>query len=102
MAELDRLQSAALGLRRKGRPAGERPKAVEPPRAPSDLLDGQLQTLKAMYADRTKDTIRENFSYVVYRAMNLMGPGYGANELGTTHLAAPERLLDWYMSRQPA
>jgi MinD-like ATPase involved in chromosome partitioning or flagellar assembly len=102
MAELDRLQSAALGLRRKGRPAGERPKAVEPPRAPADLLDGQLQTLKAMYADRTKDTIRENFSYVVYRAMNLMGPGYGANELGTTHLAAPERLLDWYMSRQPA
>ena len=76
-------------------------KALEPP-APADLLDGQLQTLKAMYADRTKDTVRENFSYVAYRAMNLMGPSYGANELGTTHLAAPERLLDWYMSRQPA
>ena len=107
MAELDRLQSAALGLRRRERREVERPvpdrpaKALEPP-APADLLDGQLQTLKAMYADRTKDTVRENFSYVAYRAMNLMGPSYGANELGTTHLAAPERLLDWYMSRQPA
>jgi hypothetical protein len=31
-----------------------------------------------------------------------MSPGYGANEFGATQLAAPERLLDWYMSRQPA
>jgi MinD-like ATPase involved in chromosome partitioning or flagellar assembly len=103
MAELERLQSAALGLKRKERPAGvPRPKAVEPPRPSSDLLEGQLQTLKAMYSDRTKDTVRENFAYVTYRALSLMGPGYGVNELGTTHLAAPERLLDWYMSRQPA
>jgi MinD-like ATPase involved in chromosome partitioning or flagellar assembly len=102
MAELERLESAALGLRRRERPAVTRTAKPEPPRAPMDLLDGQLQTLKAMYADRTKDTVRENFSYVAYRALNLMSAAYGNNEFGTTQLAAPERLLDWYMSRQPA
>lgn len=102
MAELERLESAALGLRRRERPTVARAAKPEPPRAPMDLLDGQLQTLKAMYADRTKDTVRENFSYVAYRALNLMSASYGNNEFGTTQLAAPERLLDWYMSRQPA
>lgn len=102
MAELERLESAALGLRRRERPTVVRTAKPEPPRAPMDLLDGQLQTLKAMYADRTKDTVRENFSYIAYRALNLMSASYGNNEFGTTQLAAPERLLDWYMSRQPA
>ena len=102
MAELERLESAALGLRRRERPTVARTAKPEPPRAPMDLLDGQLQTLKAMYSDRTKDTVRENFSYVAYRALNLMSASYGNNEFGTTQLAAPERLLDWYMSRQPA
>jgi flagellar biosynthesis protein FlhG len=104
MAELGRLESSVLGLRRRERPPvtqRRRVEAVRPPE-PVDLLDGQLQTLKAMFSDRTKDTVRDNFSYVAYRSLSLMGAGYGANEFGTTHLAAPERLLDWYMSRQPA
>jgi hypothetical protein len=103
MAELDRLQSAALGLRRPVRPVVERRQPqLQASSPPADVLDGQRQTLKAMYSDRTKDTVRENFSYLAYRAMSLMGPGYGANELGTTLLAAPERLLEWYLSRQAA
>jgi MinD-like ATPase involved in chromosome partitioning or flagellar assembly len=105
MAELDRLSSSVLGLRRRERPAPAVRRPVQPSGpAPvqADLLDGQLQTLKAMFSDRTKDTVRENFSYVAYRALNLMSSGYGANEFGCTLLAAPERLLDWYMSRQPA
>ncbi|HEV8629997.1 MAG TPA: P-loop NTPase [Thermoanaerobaculia bacterium] len=104
MAELARLESAALGLRRRERPRPEPRRVAEavPMRPNADLLEGQLQTLKAMYSDRTKDTVRENFSYVAYRAMNLMTASYGPNEFGTTQLAAPERLLDWYMSRQPA
>jgi MinD-like ATPase involved in chromosome partitioning or flagellar assembly len=106
MAELERLESAALGLKRKERERApvlhRRREDLAPPRPPTDLLDGQLQTLKAMFTDRSKDTVRENFSYIVYRALNLMSPSYGSNELGTTQLAAPERLLDWYMSRQPA
>jgi len=101
MAELERLESAALGLRKRERPHPLRRRedlmAAQPP---SDILDGQLQTLKAMYSDRTKDTVRENFSYVAYRALNLMSAAYGQNEFGTTQLAAPERLLEWYMSRQ--
>jgi MinD-like ATPase involved in chromosome partitioning or flagellar assembly len=101
MAELERLESAALGLRRKERPRVERVRPAAPPPS-ADLLDGQLQMLKAMFSDRTKDTVRENFSYVAYRALNLMGPGYGPTEFGSTQLAAPERLLDWYMSRQLA
>jgi MinD-like ATPase involved in chromosome partitioning or flagellar assembly len=103
MAELERLESAALGLRRRERPRTERTRGPEIPRPPAtDILDGQLQTLKAMYSDRTKDTVRENFAYIAYRALNLMSAGYGNNEFGATQLAAPERLLDWYMSRQPA
>ena len=96
MAELERLSSAALGLRRpEPRPFVERRQHVVPaPAPPADLLDGQLQTLKAMYTDRTQDTVRENFSYLAYRAMNLMSAGYGPNEFGATHLAAPERLLE--------
>lgn len=101
MAELQRLESAALGLRRRERPRAERKRTHEV-RQTTDLLDGQLQTLKAMYSDRTKDTVRENFAYVTYRALNLMSAGYGNNEFGATQLAAPQRLLDWYMSRQPA
>ena len=46
--------------------------------------------------------MRENFSYIAYRALSLMGPSYGPAEFGAPQLAAPERLLDWYMSRQLA
>lgn len=104
MAELARLESAALGLRRRERRRDERVRETPIPVRPAtdDILDGQLQTLKAMYSERTKDTVRENFSYVAYRALNLMSASYGNNEFGATQLAAPERLLDWYMSRQPA
>jgi MinD-like ATPase involved in chromosome partitioning or flagellar assembly len=104
MAELARLESAALGLRRRERSKSDRVRTSETTVRPAtdDILDGQLQTLKAMFNERTKDTVRENFSYVTYRALNLMSASYGSNEFGATQLAAPERLLDWYMSRQPA
>src|SRR6185503_20183356 len=57
MQELERLESAALGLRRRERPRDRRLGGPEPPRPDTDdILDGQLQTLKAMYSERTKDT----------------------------------------------
>jgi MinD-like ATPase involved in chromosome partitioning or flagellar assembly len=101
LAELEKLESSFLGLKRseRRRPVG---RVTPAPEAPYDLLDGQLQTLKAMYSDRQRDTVGDNFGYIAYRCLNLMGPGYGSNELGTTHLAAPERLLEWYMSRLTA
>jgi MinD-like ATPase involved in chromosome partitioning or flagellar assembly len=98
MAELARLESSVLGLRRpeRRRPAG---RVTPHGEAPRDLLDGQLQTLKAMYSDRRRDTVKENFDYITYRSLSLMGAEYGTNELGATQLAAPERLLEWYLRR---
>lgn len=98
MDELSKLESSVLGLRRPERRRTDRPAVVK--RAETmDLLDGQLQTLKAMYSDRKQDAVKENFSYITYRVLNLMSKSYGPNELGATSLASPERLLDWYMSR---
>lgn len=101
-AELEALESSVLGLKRRRADVRPKPRQVieRAPPETHDLLDGQLQTLKAMYSDRKKDTVGENFSYITYRALNLMSAGYGPNEFGLTHLAAPEKLLDWYMSRQ--
>lgn len=106
MAELDALESSMLGLRRK--PAAP-PRPVRPlstglppaldPNDPDSLIAGQLSTLKAMYSDRRQDGARENFAYLAYRAMNLMGPSNSALELGMTQVAVPERLLNFYLQR---
>lgn len=107
MAELEELESSMLGVerRRAGRSgsrsrSGRSRRSPDPPPETGDLLEGQLQILKAMYSDRKKDTVKENFSYITYRSLNLMTAGYGPNEFGLTRLAAPEQLLEWYMSRQ--
>lgn len=103
MAELARLESSLLGLGRSERRRPLRPAAATVPvPETADLLDGQLQTLKAMFSDRRQDRVRENFAYITYRALSLMGPGTGPNEFGLTQLAAPEQLLDWFLSRQLA
>ena len=102
MAELERLESSFLGLERPARRKTDRPttgRSASPRRETDDLLDGQLQTLKAMYTDHGEDAVRENFSYLVYRALNLMSPSYGTQEFGMARVAATERLLEWYMSR---
>ncbi|HVS01888.1 MAG TPA: P-loop NTPase [Thermoanaerobaculia bacterium] len=101
MAELQRLESSVLGLRRRERPRSERPGAAPVPSPCGDLLDGQLQTLKAMFSDRTRDQVRENFTYLAYRALNLMSDAYAPTEFGLTQLASRERLQEWYLSRQP-
>jgi hypothetical protein len=95
-----------LGLRRKPAPP---PRPVRPvssglppaldPNDPDSLIAGQLSTLKAMYSDRRQDGARENFAYLAYRAMNLMGPSNSALELGMTQVAVPERLLNFYLQR---
>jgi len=105
MLELAQLESSVLGLRRPDRRRNNTQRAPIARTSLSDtddLLEGQLQTLKAMYGDRTKDTVKENFAYLAYRALNLMSPAYGPQEFGMTHVAAPERLLEWYLDRQMA
>ena len=99
MDELAALESSVLGLKRPERRKSD-PSILTKKAETTDLLEGQLQTLKAMYSDRKKDTVKENLSYITYRALNLMSSSYGPNEFGTTQLASPERLLDWYLSRQ--
>lgn len=107
MAELELLESSLLGIRRpkpKPRPV-ERPESardalsVLDPADPDSLLAGQLSTLKAMYTDRKQDNARDNFSYLAYRAMNLMGTGTSPLEFGMTHVSVPERMLNFYLQR---
>jgi hypothetical protein len=99
MAELEALQSSVLGIKRH-RP--ERPRANAPLERPvhEDLLSGQLSTLRTMFNDRRKDTVRENFAYIVYRALGLMAPHMASTEFGTTAVATPEQLQKWFLGRQ--
>jgi MinD-like ATPase involved in chromosome partitioning or flagellar assembly len=105
MAELEALASSLHGLRRSAPrrpPPAARPAPMPNPAPPpaADLLSGQLETLRAMFSDRRKDTVRENFAYIVYRALNLMAPPMAPTELGATLLAAPEQVERWFIRRQ--
>jgi len=99
MAELEALQSSVLGIKRQ---RVERPRAEAPAAraVQEDLLSGQLSTLRSMFNDRRKDTVRENFAYIVYRALGLMAPHMAPTEFGTTAVATPEQLQKWFLGRQ--
>jgi MinD-like ATPase involved in chromosome partitioning or flagellar assembly len=100
MAELEALQSSVLGLKRPQR--APRPPAAGPTPGPAqdDLLSGQLSSLRTMFSDRRKDTVRENFAYIVYRALGLMAPHMAPTEFGTTAVASPDQLQKWFLGRQ--
>jgi hypothetical protein len=53
-----------------------------------------------MFSDRRKDTVRENFAYIVYRALGLMAPHMAPTEFGTTAVASDEQLQKWFLGRQ--
>lgn len=103
LAELESLRSSLLGVER-------RPLARRAPGAGkgSDggaldaMLDQQLSSLKAMFADRKGDSVQQNFSYAVYRALNLMEPPRLPTEFGMSRLAPPERLVAWLLKRLAA
>jgi MinD-like ATPase involved in chromosome partitioning or flagellar assembly len=102
-AELDSLRSAALGLDRR---VGQRTAAVRAATAGAEagvdaLLGEQLASLRTMFSDRRKDSVRENFNYCVYRTLNLMQPPRLPTELGMTQLAPPEQLVKWLLRRIP-
>jgi len=99
MAELDSLASAMLGIQR--RPRRTATAAVKTPEA-ENLLDAQLSSLKAMYTDRARDSVRENFSYLVYRALNLIAPPRAPGEFGQTALLQPEQVSRWFVRRSQA
>ena len=98
-AELESLQSAYLGLRRAPARRADVP-GTRRTRTTDDLLSGQLDTLRAMYSDRRKDSVRENFGYLVYRALGLMGPHMAPTEFGQTAIATPEQIRKWFLGRE--
>ncbi len=100
LAELESLQSTYLGLKRAPtRRAGASPGSRRA-HGTDDLLASQLDTLRAMYSDRRKDSVRENFAYIVYRALSLMGPHMAATEFGETAIATPDQIRKWFLGRE--
>ncbi len=107
-AELAAIEQAFLSPRKPAatpRPRGREgpPGATRPPLDPQvveDVLDGQLRALRALYDTGREETVRENFNYLVYRVMSLLGPDRSPAELGQTVLASPEQLTAWYLARQ--
>jgi MinD-like ATPase involved in chromosome partitioning or flagellar assembly len=106
LAELESLRSSVLGVERRA-PARTLPtKRPSAPSAPEvdlagieSLLGEQLESLKAMFADRKQDSVQQNFTYAVFRALNLMEPPRLPTEFGMSRLAPPERLVSWILRR---
>lgn len=101
--ELRRLEESALGKRLD--PARRRPRAKARRRdfelvETEDLLAGQLRALRAMYDGRSQDTVRENFTYLAHRALQLIGDGTTSGDLGHTRLASAQQLRAWFLRWQ--
>ncbi len=107
LAELEALRSAALGLdRRAGQRAEARRtaapmRALAPQPAVNDLLGEQLDSLRQMFSDRKQDSVRENFSYCVFRALSLSQPPRLPTEFGMTQIVSSDLLVRWLLRRLP-
>lgn len=103
LAELESLRSSLLGVDRRApvRTATVKraPSAGVDPAGIESLLGEQLDSLKAMFADRRQDSVQQNFTYAVFRALNLMEPPRLPTEFGMSRLATPDRLVSWILRR---
>jgi MinD-like ATPase involved in chromosome partitioning or flagellar assembly len=103
LAELESLRSSLLGVDRRApvRAAVSKQRAVAEalPAGIESLLGEQLESLKAMFADRRQDSVQQNFTYAVFRALNLMEPPRLPTEFGMSRLAPPDRLVTWILRR---
>ncbi len=105
LAELESLESTFLETRprrqRSQKPAPGRGGALfDNTLETEDLLAGQLRALGTMYTGRHQGTVRENFEYLAYRALNLMGDHMRPSDFGQTALASPQALQSWFLSWQ--
>lgn len=100
-AELDSLRSSVLGIDRRASQRAATSRATTAAAGVDALLGEQLDSLRTMFSDRRKDSVRENFTYCVFRALNLMQPPRLPTELGMTQLAPPEQLVKWLLRRMP-
>jgi MinD-like ATPase involved in chromosome partitioning or flagellar assembly len=99
LAELEAIRSSVLGLERRRPARAPVGRAAPPPPAVDALLGEQLETLRAMFTDRKRDSIQQNFSYATFRALNLMQPPRLPTEFGMSQLAPPEQLVRWLLRR---
>ena len=103
LAEIEALRSSMLGVDRRAPVRREVPKRVVSPEAPASgletLLGEQIDSLRAMFADRRQDSVQQNFTYTVFRALNLMEPPRLPTEFGMSRLSPPERLVSWILKR---
>jgi hypothetical protein len=114
LAELQAIESSALGFRRPGkeRSAVRRSGSFRLPSNPGtisstvveteDLLQAELEALGTMYTSRKGDTVHENFAYLVHRALGQMAPPMAKSDFGQTSLAPIEELTDWFLRWQRA
>jgi len=100
-AELDSLRSAVLGVERRVAQRVVSPAPAKAGDGVDALLGEQLESLRTMFSDRHKDSVRENFSYCVYRALSLMQPPRLPTEFGMTQIAPPAQLVRWLLRRLP-
>ncbi len=109
LAEIESLRSSMLGVDRRAPARREAPKPVATFASPpgpaipdgglANLLGEQLDSLRAMFTDRRQDSVQQNFTYAVFRALNLMEPPRLPTEFGMSRLAPPERLVAWILKR---
>ena len=104
LAELEALRTSVLGLDRRRPPVraplapGATRTGPEPPSVDA-LLGEQLDSLRSMFVDRKRDSVQQNFSYAVFRALNLMQPPRLPTEFGMTQIAPAEQLVRWLLRR---
>jgi len=105
-AELEALRSSVLGLDRRRPPAPVRTPLAPPAARPrvetpsvDALLGEQLESLRSMFVDRKRDNVQQNFSYAVFRALNLMQPPRLPTEFGMTQIAPADQLVRWLLRR---
>ena len=103
LAELESLRSSMLGVARRAPARSAAPRRPATPELDvagiESLLGEQLESLRAMFADRRHDSVQQNFTYAVFRALNLMEPPRLPTEFGMSRLAPPERLVTWILRR---
>ena len=103
LAELESIESALRRTRRQHRQPrkpGPGSGLFDNTAQTEDLLAGQLKALGTMYSGRSQSTVRENFEYLTYRALNLMDAHMRPSEFGQTALASPRALQSWFLNWQ--
>ncbi len=97
-AELEQLRSTFLGLDRKtALKSGT--KKVDPAVELDSLLSQQLESLRTMFSERRGDRARDNFAYLVVRALHLIEPPRLPSEFGMSQLAPPEQFVRAFLRR---